>query len=260
MRRHLVTLISVLIFLANGASLVFAAKPEDNRATREKGKIIYERSCVLCHGADGKGDGAAGWFIGRFSSPHPRDFTTESYKLRSTASGEMPTDQDLFCTVTQGIPGYMPSFNGLAEEERWAVIVYIKSFNPAFKEEKPTPFPIPNPPYPPSDASIDNGRKLYFKYSCQSCHGDNGYGDGPESIKGNLKDARGLPISAGNLSDRLSLKNGSTARDIYRSLMTGLDGTPMPSFADSLAGKDKEAWDLVYYVLSLSSDRGFIKW
>ena len=32
-----------------------------------------------------------------------------------------------------------------------------------------------------------------------SCHWDNGYGDGPESLKGNLRESRGLPISAGNL-------------------------------------------------------------
>jgi mono/diheme cytochrome c family protein len=261
MRRFVTALLSVLIFVvASGISPVFAAKTEENRATREKGRIIYDRSCIFCHGVDGRGDGPAGWFIGRFSSPHPRDFTKESYKLRSTASGEMPTDQDLFRTVTQGIPGYMPSFNGLSEEERWHVIAYVKSFNPIFKAGNPTPMSFPDPPFPSSEASIENGRKLYVKYSCHTCHGDNGYGDGPESIKGNLKDARGLPISSGNLSDRASLKNGSSPRDIYRSVMTGLDGTPMPSYADSLSGKEKEVWDLVYYVLSLSSEWGFLRW
>jgi mono/diheme cytochrome c family protein len=260
MRRPVLVLISLLLFMMSEASPVFAVKPEENRATREKGKIIYERSCIFCHGVGGKGDGPAGWFIGRYSSPHPRNFTAESFKLRSTISGELPTDQDLFRTVTQGIPGYMPSFNGLTEEERWEVIAYVKSFNPAFKEEKPTPLNIPNPPFPSSDESIENGRKLYVKYGCVGCHGDNGFGDGPESIKGNLKDARGLTISAGNLTDRSSLKNGGTPRDIFRTLMTGLDGSPMPSFADSLSGKEKEAWDLVYYILSLSSERGFLRW
>lgn len=260
MRKLIIALVAILVLFISEISLVSAMKPEENRATREKGKIIYERSCLLCHGADGKGDGPAGWFIGRYSAPHPRNFTMESFKFRSTISGELPTDQDLFRTVTQGVPGYMPSFNGLTEEERWEVIAYVKSFNPVFKEERSTPLIIPTPPFPPSDESIENGRTLYSKYGCRSCHGDNGYGDGPESVKGNLKDARGLPISAGNLTDRTSLKNGSSPRDIYRSLMTGLDGTPMPSFADALNGKEKEAWDLVYYILSLSSERGFLRW
>lgn len=260
MKRRIIAFVAMLIVCVSETSLVFAVKSEDNRVTRGKGKVVYERACAMCHGGDGKGDGAAGWFIGRYSSPHPRDFTTESFKFRSTASGEMPTDQDLFRTVTQGIPGYMPSFSGLSEEERWAAIAYVQSFNSMFKEEKPTPLSIPDPPFPSSEASIENGRKLYVKYSCDRCHGDNGYGDGPESLKGNLKDSRGRSISAGNLSDRASMKNGAAPRDIYRSLMTGLDGTPMPSFADSLQGKEKEAWDLVHYILSLSSERGLLRW
>lgn len=260
MRRLLFIQIGLLLFMMGEPGSARAIKPDEQQATREKGKIIYERSCLFCHGADGKGDGPAGWFMGRYAAPHPRDFTVESFKFRSTASGDLPTDQDLFRTITQGVPGYMPSFNGFSEEERWSVIAYLKSFNPRFKEEQSAAMSIPEPPFPSSDASIENGRKLYVKYSCHSCHGDNGYGDGPESALGNLKDSRGFPISAGNLSDRASLKNGATARDIYRSVMTGLDGTPMPSFADSLQGKEKEAWDLVYYILSLSSERGFLRW
>ena len=260
MKKCSIALVAMLILCASETSLVFAVKPEEDRATKEKGKLVYERACAMCHGGDGKGDGAAGWFIGRYSSPHPRDFTTESFKFRSTASGEMPTDQDLFRTVTQGVPGYMPSFSGLSEKERWVVIAYVKSFNPLFNEEKRAPLIIPEPPVPSSDAGIENGRQLYVKYSCDSCHGENGYGDGPESLKGNLRDNRGRLMSAGNLSDRASMKNGATPRDLYRSLMTGLDGTPMPSFADSLQGKEKEAWDLVYYILSLSSERGFLRW
>lgn len=260
MRRLLFLQIGFLLLTMSEPGLARAIKPDEHQATREKGKIIYERSCLFCHGADGKGDGPAGWFIGRYSAPHPRDFRVESFKFRSTASGDMPTDQDLFRTLTQGVPGSMPSFVGLSEEERWAVIVYLKSFNSRFNEEPPALLSIPDPPFPPSESSIENGRKLYVKYSCHSCHGDNGNGDGLESTKGNLKDGRGFPISAGNLSDRTSLKNGATPRDIYRSLMTGLDGTPMPSFADTLQGREKEAWDLVYYILSLSAERGWFRW
>jgi hypothetical protein len=57
------------------------------------------------------------------------------------------------------------------------------------------------------------------------------------------------------LTELTSLKNGADARDIYRSVMTGLDGTPMPSYVDQFSGKDQDAWSLVYYLLSLSTDR-----
>ena len=237
------------------ASFANAVKPEDNQVTREKGKQIYDRACLLCHGANGKGDGPAGWFIGRYESPRPRDFTGGSFKFRSTPSGELPMDQDLFRTVTQGIPGKMPPYGGLSEEERWQVIAYIKLFNRSFKGAKPTALVVPNPPGPPSDAGIENGRKTYIKYGCQNCHGDNGYGDGKEALDGNLKDTYGLMVAPGDLTERASLKNGSSAQALYRSIMTGLDGTPMPSYADTIGGNDKDVWDLVYYILSLSQER-----
>jgi mono/diheme cytochrome c family protein len=229
-----------------------AIRPEDNQYASEKGRLIYERACVWCHGAEGKGDGPSGWFIGRYSAPRPRDFTRESYKFRSTPSGEMPTDQDLFRTITQGIPGYMPPFRSLAEDERWQVIAYVKSFNSAFKKEMSTPIPLPFPPHAPSDAEIENGRKIYLQFGCQACHGDNGLGDGPESRAGHLQDAQDLRISSTNLSDRSAYKGGAGPKDLYRSIMTGLDGAPMPSYRDQFAEREQEAWDLVWYLLSLS--------
>lgn len=233
---------------------VHAMRPEENRATREKGRLIYERACVWCHGAEGKGDGPSGWVIGRYSAPRPRDFTAESFKLRSTPSGELPTDQDLFRTITQGIPGYMPAFPSLTEEERWQVVAYVKHFNFAFKAERPTPIPLPFPPHAPSDTGIENGRNLYRQFGCHICHGDNGDGNGPESKAGRLRDAQNLRIAASNLSDRASLKNGAAPRDLYRSIMTGLDGTPMPSYADQFTERQNDVWDLVWYLLSLSED------
>ena len=229
-----------------------AIRPEENRYAREMGRLIYARACVWCHGAEGKGDGPAGWFIGRYSAPRPRDFTTGSYKFRSTSSGDLPTDQDLFRTVSRGIPGYMPSFNSLTEEERWQVIAYIKSFNPAFKEKRSPAIPMPAPPPSPSDTGIEHGRTIYGQFGCQVCHGDNGLGDGPESRAGHLRDTQDLRIAATNLTDRSAMKNGAGPQDMYRSIMTGLDGTPMPSYADQFAERESEVWDLVWYLLSLS--------
>jgi mono/diheme cytochrome c family protein len=234
-----------------------AVKPADNRATREKGRQIFDRSCLFCHGVEGKGDGPAGWFLGRYAAPRPRNFTSEGFKLRSTESGMLPTDQDLFRTITQGIPGYMPSFASLTEEERWQVIAYVKAFNPAFKDERREPMAFGVPPFAPSEESIANGQRIYEQFGCMNCHGLNGKGDGPESLEGNLKDARGLIIRATDLTERSSFKNGSSARDIYRSIFTGFDGAPMPSFVNQFQGNgksDRDAWDLVHYILSLSPE------
>jgi cytochrome c553 len=85
-----------------------------------------------------------------------------------------------------------------------------------------------------------------------ACHGEQGRGDGPSAPT--LKDNRDLPIAATNLTRLARFKNGARPEDIYRTLVTGLAGTPMPSYADSL--EPDQVWDLVYYVLSLSQDQG----
>jgi mono/diheme cytochrome c family protein len=244
----------IIVLFAWTATAVEAVKPEDNRQTQEKGRRVYERACLWCHGAEGKGDGPAGWFVGRYSAPYPRDLTSEGFKFRSTPSGQAPTDQDLFRTVTRGIPGFMPSFSSLTEEERWQVIAYIKSLNPLFKEEKQTPLAIPIPPFSPSDVSIETGRNIYLQFGCQGCHGENGKGDGVTSQAGELRDGRGFLIQSTDLTKRPSFKNGADPRDIYRTLMTGLDGTPMPSYAHSFDGREEDVWHLVNYLVSLSGD------
>ena len=254
MRQKLMTLSATILAIGLAATTVLAEKPEDLRVTREHGRAIYEGSCLFCHGAEGKGDGPAGWFLGRYSAPRPRDFTTGEYKLRTTASGDAPTDQDLFKTVTNGIPGFMPSFAGLHVEDRWAVIAYIKSFSDVFQQERVTPLPIGFPSIPPSPESLAIGGTLYRSLECIACHGSGGAGDGPLAAAGDLRDGIGLRIAAADLTNRASYKNGSSPRDIYRTLITGMDGTPMPSYAGQFVGKEEQLWHVVNYILSLSAE------
>lgn len=253
--RHL-TYITLLILTGFCASIAQAVKPVTNRETLLEGRRIYELACAWCHGTGGEGDGPAGWSIGRYSSPRPRNFLKDGYKLRSTESGELPTDQDLFNTITRGIPGVMPPYHSLSEAERWQVIAYLKSWNSAFQEEHPVPLTFPAPPHGPTEGGIQNGRNLYVKYDCRVCHGDNGEGDGPEAIAGHLRDADNLPIRAANLTDTSGFKNGASAQDLFRTLMTGLDGTPMPSYANEFAGQEESLWELVWYLQSLSGQQG----
>src|SRR6202041_3783591 len=46
-------------------------------------------------------------------------------------------------------------------------------------------------------------------------------------------------------------KCGETNQDLYRIFMTGVDGTPMPSFADVIQPND--AWDLVHFLRTLQT-------
>lgn len=218
------------------------------------GQLVYERSCAWCHGVRGKGDGPAAFFGAAYRAPRARDFTTGNFKFRSTPSGSLPTDQDLFRIVTQGISGHMPSFSGLSAEKRWAVIVYIKSFLNEWEGEEPIDMDRLGPPIPYSTKSVEQGKALYFKLDCQSCHGKGGRGVEKGTANNELRDSRDFPTTFLNLTNPFRFKNGSTAQDIVRTLMTGLDGSPMPSYADQLKGQEQQAWNIANYLLSLRSN------
>lgn len=214
------------------------------------GKALYRRYCITCHGAHGDGAGENAPHL----DPKPRDFTRATFKCRSTPSGSLPTDSDLFDTVTRGIfNSAMPPWRPLTREARTDLVAYIKTFSSRFQEEKPgTPLQIP--PEPPSSAeSVQRGAELFQNMNCWSCHGKEGRGDGPSAHT--LTDSKGYPIAPFDLTSGMQLKCGDSSQAAFRDLMTGLDGTPMPSFSDALT--PDQAWDLVHFIESLqSSGRG----
>src|SRR5262249_22266719 len=142
------------------------------------GRRVYVEQCAICHGETGDGRGHA---ANHFTTP-PRDFTTGRYKIRSTASGQVPTDEDLRRTIVSGLPGTgrVPQ-DHLSGDEVRAVIEFIKTLSPRFAAG-PAPAPLPIPPEPPpSDGSVARGRKVYEKADCGECHGREARGDGPSA-------------------------------------------------------------------------------
>jgi mono/diheme cytochrome c family protein len=208
------------------------------------GKLVYQRYCLSCHGAQGNGQGEAAEYM----SVKPRDDRQGPDKWRSTPSGSLPLDSDLEHTLLNGLYGtYMPTWRALDERSRRDVIAYIKTFSPRFATEKPQD-PIIIPPDPGySDASVARGGTVYKKYNCSQCHGAGGQGDGPSAHE--LKDDWGNELVPYDLT-KGHVKCGDKSTDIYRVFMTGIAGTPMPTFADSMNSAD--AWDLVHFIQSLS--------
>jgi cytochrome c oxidase cbb3-type subunit I/II len=220
------------------------AREAEDEALRQRGRAVYARRCVGCHGADGDGNGPAATFL----TPRPRDFTAGVFKFRSTPSGALPTDDDLFRTVSRGIRWTaMPPWHELPAADRRAAIAFIKTFSDRWKE-RPEPAVALGPPPAPSPALLSRGQELYVQAKCAECHGETGRGDGPSA--GQLKDDFGHAIRPTDLA-RGQFKGGATVTDLYRTMTVGLDGTPMPSFADSMT--DEERWAISYHVLSLSA-------
>ncbi len=221
------------------------SKSEASPELLAEGKRLYDNNCAVCHGIQGRGDGEAAYLL----FPKPRDLTRGVFKIRSTPSGSLPTDNDIFRTITMGMAGTaMPSWQHLSERERWALVYYVKTLSPRFAREKPAePIRIGQEP-PPSTESIAAGREVYRKLQCGKCHGEAGRGDGPAAAE--LRDEWGFPIKPYDFTRGARLKGGATGAEIYRTFVTGMDGTPMPSF-DFLP--EAERWQLVHYVQSLSS-------
>ena len=210
-----------------------------------RGKLVYEKKCAPCHGVEGKGDGPGAVHL----DPKPRDFTRGLYKIRTTGSGHLPTDEDLFRVITQGMPGSsMPGWRDLSEQDRWALVAYLKTFSARFGTEPPGTVIDAGREIPATEESIEKGRELYQLMECFTCHGQAGRGDGESAPT--LEDDWGNPIRPANLTKAWTFRGGTTTRDIVVRLLSGLAGTPMPSYEGAV--ELEQFWHLANYVRSLS--------
>ena len=230
-----------------------------NPTLLKHGEWVYRGLCIGCHGIDGDGNGAVWELADEYSPEHklprkPRDFTEAVFKLRSTPSGSFPTDVDLFRSISRGLVADhdMPAFKFLPERDRWAVIAYIKTLSPRWEEEaewQEEPIIVAEPPLP-DEPMLVAGKGVYERMQCAECHGPLGKGDGPSAP--GLEDDSGLPIVPRDFTDAAQFVGDSSPKGVYQTFTTGLDGTPMPSFADFL--DEDQRWQLVWYVTSLRPD------
>jgi mono/diheme cytochrome c family protein len=227
-----------------------AAQDAGTEAQRESGKKLYGKYCSQCHGEKGDGEGYAAPHL----LPRPRNFTTGKFKIRTTPNGALPTHQDLVNVIRRGMPyTSMPAWPNFSDQEVSDLAYFITTFSPEFSNKESVPKPVELPSAPASSQeSIELGKKLYVDTGCVRCHGTLGRGDGPSAPT--LKDDWEHPIRAADLSQSWTFRGGSTREDIFRTMSTGLNGTPMPSFADSL--KPEQRWAITDFIVSLSGTDG----
>jgi len=249
-----------------------------------EGRHTYAIYCKGCHGENGDGKGPAE----RVLHPKPRNFVTADFKFNSRRSGQLPTDQDLFDTITRGLTGSsMPSWKLLPERQRWALVAYIKTFSPKWEEFDPAPtVPVVEDPYAVDEdksRAIARGEAVFHGLAqCWTCHPAF---VSPEKIQA-YQEMMEIPPTQEFREDlhravaRLSsedqvvfvpdfrrdrLRAGNDVRVLYRSIAAGVTGTAMPTWVDSIQMKSEQSdgyvttrgdlWAIAYYVHSLTMQR-----
>ena len=247
-------------------------------ARLENGREAYELHCVGCHNFNGDGGGPAATHL----APRPRNFRKGIFKFTSTDTGRRPLREDLHRTITRGLIGSsMPDFRLLSEELRWNLVEYVRwismrgefeqfALDMAWEDEEVPDLDelaelvrrrwspernkavFPGAPETPFDqASIDRGRALYLdtaSANCVACHGPGGKGDGVTAD--DYTDDWGYPIRPRDFTLG-TFRVGSDAIDLYRSIATGIQGTPMAAFAGAMSAE--EIWDVVHFVQYLAN-------
>jgi len=250
---------------ARGQAVAEAERHPPTAKLFDVGRQLYAKQCAICHGASGRGEGAAAYLL----YPKPRDFTLNEYRLISTQEMEA-TDQDLFQTITRGMPGSsMPSWEALSDEERWALVYYIRYLQRVGQSPEAGGLSEPGAeaglPWEtiqrllaksadvhsmdvPAESAVtaetlERGKAIYAQ-ACAACHGPEGTGAAQVS----MVDSQGMPTKPRDLTAGL-FKGSSESRDLYYRIMAGLPGSPMPSYAGVYT--DEQLWDLIHYVQSL---------
>lgn len=247
------------------------AKGRDLASTRlERGSAVFARYCAGCHGTQGDGQGE----VAAMLYPRPRDLVEAELKFSSRRSPELPTDADLMRLLERGLKGTaMPSFRWMPESDRLAVIGFIKTLSPRWKEEQGPPVPISEDPWAWNpEAGIEAGDKAYhIEAMCMSCHPSYHTDErieamyreaGYEPLKTRL-DAH-LPVAKENPDGTLTIpqdfkrdwiKSGSDVQGIYLTIAAGITTTQMPTWVDSI--EPEMLWGLAHYVAWLARQRPY---
>ncbi|MCA9035804.1 MAG: c-type cytochrome [Planctomycetaceae bacterium] len=266
---------------ASKPQLVSEGEPDFARQlTLKHGQKVYMHRCVQCHGVNGDGEGP----VARFMYPRPRDYTRGIFKFTSTPYGYKPRHEDLMATLRRGVTGTsMPAFNLLPKEDLEAVVDYVvvlsqrgeleyqlameaeaaeeldPDYIPEFAEDvtrrwNDAKSSLTQPLTPEPELTMERvelGRQAFLSKGCSKCHGEDGRGQTKDNI-GN--DSWGHPTRAADLTSGM-LHGGQEPIDVYRRILNGINGSPMPGFKSALQSEPDTIWNLVSFVLHTSGQR-----
>lgn len=253
------------------------------------GQAVYMNQCAGCHGVTGDGQGPAAKFL----DPLPRDYRLGKFKFTSTPRGEKPRRADLERIIHRGAKGTsMPAFRWMAKDDLEAVIDYVMLLSSRGELEyrlgqlaqselteeddlvtaivtdqaqtiaatwEAAEAQIVRPLTREINASpetIAAGAKAFVQLNCYKCHGRDGQGNKSFNVG---KDDWGRTVFAADLTTG-TLHGGGRPIDLYRRIYSGINGTPMPAFAQPDSGKGETAeqrsdtiWHLTHFIQAVAN-------
>ncbi len=248
------------------------------------GAMVFQQRCAGCHGETGDGGGPAATHL----DPKPRDYRQGKFKFISTPRGSKPRRSDLERIIRRGAKGTsMPAFTFMSDEDMDAVIDYVTalsyrgelelsliSYSKDELEEKDSVDPnyvaevakaidanwssagdqlvsplTVNPKRTPE--SIAAGAKIFLSNNCVQCHGKDGRGGRNLGTQQIPKDDWGHLAYAADLTSGM-LHGGRRPIDLYRRISVGINGSPMPGFAETFKDDPDKIWELVHFVLHVA--------
>lgn len=235
------------------------------------GKTVYTEYCMACHGVDGDGNGVAAKGL----IPPPRNFKKGIFKFGKVIAGDLPHDMHMVHIIQNGLNGSAMFPWDISDDQADAVWQYIKTFAPdvwdgkdkELGEElhaKNDPFGLARKSY-----AIEKGKEVYHVTAqCQSCH--RAYISKQELSDLTFK-LEGEKIASDEFDEEMYkvklqdsdhdyrtlppdftwhwVRSANSVEDIYVRLLSGVNGSGMPSWKDTIT--DEEIWAVSYYVKSL---------
>ncbi len=268
-----------LLSCADAAGMAVAHKPfalengtQISLAQLERGREKYTLYCRACHGEKGDGRGPAG--IGL--RPPPRDFTEPVFKFGGVEAGELPPDSELKRIIRGGLQGTAMLPWEIPDQELDDIVQYIKGFSEVWTEDEiAEPTEIPDDPWAGKEAQgIARGKVVYHGMAqCQKCHA-------AYATRQEIWDAVKETTGQGSINafrknmyfpeakysrafkhkllppdfTRHEVRAGTTPKDIFRTIASGISGTAMPTWKGSLP--DPDIWAISHYVSSLVALKG----
>jgi mono/diheme cytochrome c family protein len=254
----------------------------------EDGREAYMLYCYACHGEKGDGRGPASPGM----RPPPRDFTQGLFKFAGVPAGGLPNDDDLAALVKNGLDGTPMLPWDVSERERHAIVQYLKTFSPRWKDEAPGAKVLPDGADPwqgKEREAIELGKRIYhfsgakmnkegqleqIFAGCSTCHPayvpgeelkrlakltgvgaverEDLYRPAAKETDYVVADHKLLILPTDFLLQRV--KTGTALPALYRTIAAGVGGTAMPVWKPPLG--DRDLWALTHYVRSLADLRG----